>query len=131
MIPAISFGDASYSLFVNIPGITVISQDERKDYVEANLIKSGSEACYYIYVSLDDMGRIADVDAILYKKIEIDPERVEKLKAFGDRIVSNRIEMFRIRDNKKKIYPNEPCPCGSGKKYKKCCWKEVTVKPII
>ena len=23
----------------------------------------------------------------------------------------------------KKIYPNEPCPCGSGKKYKKCCGK--------
>ena len=20
----------------------------------------------------------------------------------------------------KKIYPNDPCPCGSGKKYKKC-----------
>ena len=24
---------------------------------------------------------------------------------------------------KQKIYPNEPCPCGSGKKYKKCCMK--------
>ncbi|MDC7290165.1 SEC-C metal-binding domain-containing protein [Blautia schinkii] len=24
-------------------------------------------------------------------------------------------------DVKKKIYPNDPCPCGSGKKYKKCC----------
>ena len=23
----------------------------------------------------------------------------------------------------KKIYPNDPCPCGSGKKYKKCCGK--------
>lgn len=22
-----------------------------------------------------------------------------------------------------KIYPNSPCPCGSGKKYKKCCGK--------
>ena len=22
---------------------------------------------------------------------------------------------------KKKIYPNDPCPCGSGKKYKNCC----------
>lgn len=21
----------------------------------------------------------------------------------------------------KRIYPNAPCPCGSGKKYKKCC----------
>lgn len=26
-------------------------------------------------------------------------------------------------NNKKKIQPNEPCPCGSGKKYKKCCGK--------
>ena len=24
-----------------------------------------------------------------------------------------------------KIYPNDPCPCGSGKKYKKCCGKNV------
>ena len=23
-----------------------------------------------------------------------------------------------------KIYPNDPCPCGSGKKYKKCCGKD-------
>ena len=21
----------------------------------------------------------------------------------------------------KKVFPNDPCPCGSGKKYKKCC----------
>lgn len=25
--------------------------------------------------------------------------------------------------NAPKIYPNDPCPCGSGKKYKKCCGK--------
>lgn len=23
--------------------------------------------------------------------------------------------------SEKKVYPNDPCPCGSGKKYKKCC----------
>ena len=22
-----------------------------------------------------------------------------------------------------KVYPNDPCPCGSGKKYKQCCGK--------
>ncbi len=22
-----------------------------------------------------------------------------------------------------RVYPNDPCPCGSGKKYKKCCGK--------
>ncbi|GFI47099.1 protein translocase subunit SecA [Lachnospiraceae bacterium] len=23
-----------------------------------------------------------------------------------------------------RVYPNDPCPCGSGKKYKKCCGKK-------
>lgn len=27
-----------------------------------------------------------------------------------------------------KIYPNDPCPCGSGKKYKKCCQMKGSVK---
>ena len=26
---------------------------------------------------------------------------------------------------KKKIGRNDPCPCGSGKKYKKCCGRNV------
>ncbi len=26
-----------------------------------------------------------------------------------------------VRNAEKKIGPNDPCPCGSGKKYKKCC----------
>ena len=25
--------------------------------------------------------------------------------------------------SQKKVYPNDPCPCGSGKKFKKCCGK--------
>ena len=24
-----------------------------------------------------------------------------------------------------KVYPNDPCPCGSGKKYKKCCGRKL------
>ncbi len=26
----------------------------------------------------------------------------------------------------KKVYPNDPCPCGSGKKYKKCCGRNAS-----
>lgn len=25
----------------------------------------------------------------------------------------------------KKVFPNDPCPCGSGKKYKKCCGRNA------
>ena len=30
----------------------------------------------------------------------------------------------RVRSGKK-IYPNDPCPCGSGKKYKHCCGRKA------
>ena len=30
-----------------------------------------------------------------------------------------------VQRAERKIYPNDPCPCGSGKKYKKCCGKNA------
>ena len=30
-----------------------------------------------------------------------------------------------IKTAKQKIGRNDPCPCGSGKKYKKCCGKDI------
>ena len=30
-----------------------------------------------------------------------------------------------VRRESEKIYPNDPCPCGSGKKYKNCCGRKV------
>ena len=29
-----------------------------------------------------------------------------------------------VQKTEKKIYPNDPCPCGSGKKYKQCCGRK-------
>jgi len=29
-----------------------------------------------------------------------------------------------------KVSRNDPCPCGSGKKYKKCCGQNVTIQNI-
>ena len=34
-----------------------------------------------------------------------------------------RDNMFSMSHNKK-VYPNDPCPCGSGMKYKKCCGRK-------
>ena len=36
-------------------------------------------------------------------------------------ITDQKIYRKMVKIEKKKIYPNEPCPCGSGLKYKKCC----------
>ena len=51
-------------------------------------------------------------DAIPEKDEDIPDRRkiMQQLKQFQSKAVP-----------KKKIGPNDPCPCGSGKKYKKCC----------
>ena len=78
-------------------------------------------------------------------KIEIDPEKLYynmvEAKAswlYGlpqwDQILweETRSELYKkqkasgtVRREGHKIYPNDPCPCGSGKKYKKCCGRNV------
>ncbi len=56
----------------------------------------------------------------LRPKQEVKREKVAKETAAvgsGDSIVKKQP----VRNRDKKIGPNDPCPCGSGKKYKKCC----------
>jgi SEC-C motif-containing protein len=38
-------------------------------------------------------------------------------------LVDGRMKGTTFRREEPKLRPNEPCPCGSGKKYKKCCGK--------
>lgn len=45
--------------------------------------------------------------------------RLRKLELLAKGIVLLPVE-FPIKERRKKIYPNEKCPCGSGLKYKKC-----------
>ena len=33
-----------------------------------------------------------------------------------------------VQREEKKVYPNDPCPCGSGKKYKQCCGRKPLAK---
>ena len=48
-------------------------------------------------------------------------KRLEELQERIDVMKETRVEQVIRKD--KKIHRNDPCPCGSGKKYKKCCGK--------
>ena len=85
---------------------------------------------------------IETMDENTVVKIEIDPEKLywNMVEAKADWLYNlpqwdailtpeKRKELYRNQKasgtvrNEQKIYPNDPCPCGSGKKYKKCCGK--------
>jgi len=61
--------------------------------------------------------------AQLKPKQEVKREKVAKeTSATGspDKVVKKQP----VRNASTKIGPNDPCPCGSGKKYKKCCMQK-------
>ena len=55
------------------------------------------------------------------KRLEELQERIEELQEYIDVMKETQVEQ--VVRNGHKIHRNDPCPCGSGKKYKKCCGK--------
>ena len=65
---------------------------------------------------------ICDREDVLMRAIEIYEESNQKGKARELEKEKKRLEkLTRTPVKSVKIGRNEPCPCGSGKKYKKCC----------
>ena len=78
------------------------------------------------YEMFDEMTRAISADTIraLYRvKIEQKAEREEVAKVTGTNKDESAVRAPKKREIKK-IYPNDPCPCGSGKKYKQCCGRK-------
>ena len=59
------------------------------------------------------------VRVLFHVKVEQKVEREEVAKVTGTNKDDTSIKEPKRR-TEKKIYPNDPCPCGSGKKYKNC-----------
>lgn len=57
---------------------------------------------------------------LFHVKIEQKVEREQVAKVTGTNRDETAANAPKRRENVK-IYPNAPCPCGSGKKYKQCC----------
>ncbi len=54
---------------------------------------------------------------------EVKREKVAKETGTGA-ATNSEVKKQPIRNKDKKVGPNDPCPCGSGKKYKKCCMQK-------
>ena len=60
------------------------------------------------------------VRTLMHVRIEQKAEREQVAKVTGTNKDETALREPKKRENKK-VYPNDPCPCGSGKKYKQCC----------
>ena len=74
-------------------------------------------------VNVQTKKRVKELESVFEEngwkyEIELEPDKPEDITTLE--ILLNPIK---TKMAEKKVGRNEPCPCGSGKKYKKCCCK--------
>ena len=75
------------------------------------------------YEMFEDMSNSIKEDTVrllMHVKIEEKAEREEVAQVTGTN-KDDSLARKPVQRVAQKVYPNDPCPCGSGKKYKQCC----------
>jgi preprotein translocase, SecA subunit len=80
----------------------------------------------YGYEMFGEMTQAISLDTIrtlFHIKVEQKVEREQMAKVTGTNKDDTAVRAPKVREDKK-VYPNDPCPCGKGKKYKQCCGRK-------
>lgn len=64
------------------------------------------------------------IRTLFHIRVEQKVEREQVAKVTGTNKDASTARGPKKREEKK-VYPNDPCPCGSGKKYKQCCGRKA------
>ena len=99
-------------------GIGLQAYGQRDPLVEYKL--SG----YEMFDEMTENIRQDTVRLLLRVKLEQKVEREQVAKVTGTNKDDSGPKAPKKRENTK-VYPNDPCPCGSGKKYKQCCGRKA------
>jgi preprotein translocase subunit SecA len=81
-------------------------------------------SAYEMFDAMTSAIQADTVRLLFHVKVEQKVEREEVAKVTGTNKDDSgpRAPKKRVAD---KVYPNDPCPCGSGKKYKQCCGRKA------
>ena len=108
-----------YCLFVSQPGIEEFSEKEKEEYTLSVLLHNEEHDRVRIDIEVDEAGTIVAIIGKAYKQESIPVERASDLMSLGKKNAGIRVLLYKQKHGK--IGRNDYCPCGSGKKYKKCC----------
>ena len=75
----------------------------------------------HMFEELNHLIREDTVRRVYQTKVQVTPERVQTAKPTEARLAGDGPRQPRRVKASEKVGRNDPCPCGSGKKYKNCC----------
>ena len=120
MVQISLMGEAPMCVFCHQKNINNMSHNDIEKYTLAHMIKYDEKFRLELNIFYDTNNEITDIKFKFHEIENIPEEKVEELMEFGEELFGYRINNYKKQNNIKKIGRNDQCPCGSGKKYKKC-----------
>ena len=79
----------------------------------------------HMFEELNHLIREDTVRRVYQTKVQVTPERVQTARPTEARLAGDGPRQPRRVKASQKVGRNDPCPCGSGKKYKNCCGRNT------
>lgn len=99
-------------------GIHMVAYGQKDPLVEYKM--SGFD----MFDAMTDGIREETVRLVMHVRVEQKLEREQVAKVTGTN-KDDSLAKGPVKRESEKVYPNSPCPCGSGKKYKQCCGRNA------
>lgn len=80
---------------------------------------------YDMFDAMTDAITEDTVRLLMHIQVEQKVEREQVAKVTGTNKDEGASVKGPVKRAEKKVYPNDPCPCGSGRKYKNCCGRQA------
>ncbi len=102
-----------------------------RGYAQQDPVRVYQKEAYELFINLidsikatavKDFFRIRIVDEREIDKLEEETKKEQDMVFIAGGGEQEREKKKPVKRSFKKVGRNDPCPCGSGKKYKKCCW---------
>ena len=98
-------------------GIGMVAYGQKDPVVEYKM------AGFDMFDAMTESIKEDTVKMLMHIRVEQRVEREQVAKETGTN-KDDTVQRGPKRRDADKIYPNDPCPCGSGKKYKNCCGRQ-------
>ena len=102
--------------------ITVLGQQMDKDNLA---LREDIGIVFEMFNSMISSIQEDTVRMLYHVHVEQKIEREQVAKVTGTNKDDSAGPKKPVQRKEDKVYPNDPCPCGSGKKYKQCCGRKA------
>ena len=93
-------------------------------YAQKDPVQEYKSEAYAMFEEMTDSIKEQTVTMLMRIRVGNSMEREQTVKITGTN-KDDSLTKAPVVKRMEKVYPNDPCPCGSGKKYKQCCGRNA------